>query len=267
VTGPYIRAAVFVLTAAFAFAQPDGVVVGGVVVRSGKPATPAGPAPRLPDGKPDLGNSSGSWVPRAIHDIAGMGGDPAQKTVMVEKPVEVSFQPWAKAVYEERLANLWREDPEGQCLPPGVPRMMTTPFPFQIYQLPNRILFIFEGGAHMWRIVYTDGREHPKEPNPSYLGHSIGHWEDDTLVVDAVGFNDRTWIDAAGHPHSEALHVIERFTRTDSRTLHYQVTIDDPMTYTKPWTTSYTVSFEPGWQPYEYICQENDRDRDHLVGK
>jgi len=246
--------------------QQSGSVVGGTVVtRSSRAA--AGPTPRLPDGKPELGNATGVWVPRAIHDIAGAGGDPAQKTKMVEKIVDVPFQPWAKTLYDSRIANLWKDDPEGLCLPPGVPRMMTTPFPFQIYQLPDRVIFIYEGGAHIWRIVYTDGRPHPKDPNPTYLGDSIGHWEGDTLVVDVIGLNDKTWIDAAGHPHTDALHVIERYTRTDSLTLHYETTIDDPKAYTKPWTASYTIAFEPGWEPYEYICQENNRDLNHLIGK
>ena len=252
-------------TISIARAQGDGIVRGGVVSRADgrKP----GPTPRLPNGKPDLGNATGVWSPRPIHDIAGAGGDPNQKTKMVETVVDVPFQPWAKKVYEERIGNWWKEDPEGLCLPPGVPRMMTTPFPFQIYQLPDRVLFIYEGGAHIWRIVYTDGRPHPKDPNPTYLGDSVGHWEGDTLVVDVVALNDRTWLDAAGHPHTDALHVIERYTRTDSLTLRYESTIDDPKTYTKPWTAVYTIPFEPGWEPYEYICQENNRDLNHLVGK
>ena len=142
-----------------------------------------------------------------------------------------------------------------------------TPFPFQIFQLPDRVLFIFEGGAHIWRTIYTDGRTHSKDPNPSFLGESIGRWEGDTLVVDTIGFNDTTWLDQAGHPHTEALHTIERFTRTNERTLHFQVTIDDPKAYTKPWTTSYTIPWAAGHELYEYICQENNKDLPHMVGK
>jgi hypothetical protein len=111
--------------------------------------------------------------------------------------------------------------------------------------------------------------EHPKDyAQLTYLGDGIGHWEGDTLVVDVTGFNDHTWLDAAGHPHTEQLHVIERYTRTDEDTLHYQATIDDPGAYSKPWTTGWNIKWHGGWQPYEYICQENNKDvlAGHIVG-
>jgi len=224
----------------------------------------AKPTPRLPDGHPDLGNSKGAWNPRIIANIAGVR-DP--KRSPVEKIIDVPFQPWAKEVYESRLANLQKDDPEGRCLPPGIPRMMATPFPFQIFQLPDRVLFVYEGGAHVWRVIFTDGRAHSKDPNPSFLGESIGRWEGDTLVVDAIGFNDETWLDQDGHPHTEDLRVIERYTRIDEMTLHYEATIDDPKAYTKKWTTSYTIPWAPKMELYEYICQENNFDLPHLVGK
>ena len=107
-------------------------------------------------------------------------------------------------------------------------RMTATPFPFQIYQQPDRVIFIYEGGAHVWRVIYTDGRAHSKDLNPTYLGESIGHWEGDTLVVDVIGFNDRTWLDQDGHPHTEKLHVIERYTRVNELTLRYEFTVTPP---------------------------------------
>jgi hypothetical protein len=223
------------------------------------------PAPRLPDGHPDLGNGKGSWNPRIIANIAGAGENPARSPV--EKTVDVPFQPWAKKLYEQHLASLQKDDPEGRCLPPGIPRMMATPFPFQIFQLPDRVLFVFEGGAHVWRAIFMDGRGHPSDPNPSFLGDSIGRWDGDTLVVDVVGFNDQTWLDQDGHPHTESLHVIERYTRVDEMTLRYEATIDDPKAYTKAWTTSYTIPWSPGTELYEYICQENNQDLKHMVGK
>jgi hypothetical protein len=222
------------------------------------------PAPRLPDGRPDLGNGRGSWNPRVMANLAGLG-DPNRSQVKTR--VDVPFQPWARGLYEERQTNLQKHDPESRCLPPGIPRMMATPFPFQIFQLSDRVLFVFEGGAHVWRAIYTDGRGHPKDPNPSFLGDSIGRWDGDTLVVDAVGFNEATWLDQAGHPHTDALHVIERFTRVNEATLLYEVTIDDPSAYTKPWTNSYTIPWAPGTELYEYICQENNLDLPHMVGK
>ncbi|MBZ5575074.1 MAG: hypothetical protein LAP40_00775 [Acidobacteriia bacterium] len=224
------------------------------------------PAPRLPDGHPDLGNAKGSWNPRIIENIAGVGPGQASRSP-VDYKVDVPFQPWAKAVYEERLANLQKEDPESRCLPPGIPRMMATPFPFQVYQLPDRVIFLFEGGAHIWRTVYTDGRAHPKDPNPTFVGDAVGHWDGDSLVVDSAGFNDRTWLDQDGHPHTEALHVIERYTRIDEMTLQYQATIDDPKAYTRPWTISYKIPWSPGTELLEYICQENNQDLYHMVGK
>src|SRR5581483_3634672 len=241
------------------------------------PAQPRSTSPRLADGHPDLGNGKGAWTPRIIDDISGNGGGEkdektrAAQMKMTDQRIDVPFQPWAKEVYQQREATLSREDPEGYCLPPGIPRMMNTPFPMQIYQLSDRILQVYEGGAHMWRIIYMDGRPHPKpaELNPTYLGHSVGRWEGDTLVVDVVGLNDRTWLDAAGHPHTEQLHVIERYTRLDRDTLHYEATIDDPGAYTKPWTAGWKVSWQPDWDPLEYVCQENNKDvgfNGHMVG-
>jgi hypothetical protein len=234
---------------------PDRVVPG-------KPA----PAPRLPDGKPDLGNGKGSWNPRIIENISGVGPGAPERNA-VEKVIDVPFRPWALQVYEKRLADLQKDDPESRCLPPGIPRLYQTPFPFQIFQLTDRVLFVFEGGAHLWRSVFTDGRPHLKDPNPSYLGDSIGHWDGDTLVVDTIGFNDRTWLDQDGHPHTEALHTMERFRRTDEETLHYEVTIEDAGAYTRSWTTSYTIPWAPRVEPMEYVCNENNVDLPHMIGK
>ena len=229
---------------------------------------PAGPTPRLPDnqfygvnaGKPDFGGK-GMWQVPYIIDMQKQGRTPDGGTV------EVPFKPEAKKIFDERTANHSKDDPEGFCLPPGVPRMMYTPYPTQIYQMADRILFIYEGGAHIWRLIWMDGRQHPADPNPTYLGDATGHWEGDTLVVDTVGFNDRTWLDAAGHMHGEKLHVTEKYTRPDSDTLRVEATIDDPDYYTKPWTVVTTATWAPGQELLEYICQENNRDIQHLVGK
>lgn len=241
----------------------DGRQVAAALLRKNVP-----PAPRLADGHPDLGNAGGSWVPPGVGDMAGTGGGFAG-TAKPEHKVDVPFLPWAKTLYDRRNASVTKDDPEGLCLPPGIPRQYATSFPFQIYQLPNRILFVFEGGAHMWRVVYMDGRKHtpPDTLNPTYLGEGIGHWDGDTLVVDVTGLNDRTWLDAAGHPHTEQLHVVERFTRVNELILRYEATIDDPGAYSKPWTTSWNILFHPGMEPYEYICQENNADLKHLVGR
>ena len=241
----------------------NGAMVAAALAQKNVP-----PAPRLADGHPDLGNSKGSWIPPGVGDMSGNGGGFAG-TAQPEHKIDVPFLPWTKAFYDKVNATFTKDDPEGYCLPPGIPRMYATSFPFQIYQLPDRVLFVFEGGAHMWRVVYTDGRKHtPDEKlNPTYLGEGIGHWDNDTLVVDVTGLNDRTWLDAAGHTHTEQLHITERFTRVNELILHYQATIDDPGAYSKPWTVSWNIRFYPGMEPLEYICQENNLDVKHLVDK
>lgn len=224
----------------------------------------AGPTPRLADGKPDFGGT-GMWNPRYAGNMAettyhGVPG--------VDAKVDVPFQPWAKKVFDERQESLAKDDPEARCLPAGLPRYMFTPYPFEMIQTPNRVIFLYEGSAHIWRIVPIGERlSHPADPNPTWMGDSIGHWDGDSLVVDVVGFNDKAWLDQAGHPHTEALHIIERFTRTDSLMLKYEVTIDDPKTYTKPWKTSLTIPYQPNGHLMEYICQEDNMDVPHMVGK
>jgi len=133
----------------------------------------------------------------------------------------------------------------------------------EIIQLPEqkRIIMIFEGATHIWREIYMDGRPHPQgdELNPTYLGHSVGHWEGDTLVVDVVGFNEQTWMDYFGHPHTDMLHVVERFSRPNKNTLAYEARMDDPGAYTKPFTLRWTINWNPTGELTEYICQENNK--------
>jgi hypothetical protein len=159
-------------------------------------------------------------------------------------------------------------DPEGFCLPPGIPRMMYTPYPMKMIQEPNMITFIFEGGAHVWRQVPVAPRgflRHAPDPNPTYLGDAIGWWEDDTLVVETIGFNNRTWLDFAGHPHGEQLKVTERFKRIDTLNMEHTATIEDPEFYTQPWTVRINIPYNPTKQLLEYICQENEADTKHLL--
>lgn len=219
-----------------------------------KPAwPPSGPTPHTADGKPDL---SGAWAPNAIR----------QNVDMIKTGVQVPFQPWAEKVYNERKGSESREDPEARCLPPGVPRMTTTPYPFRISQTPGLTLIVYEGGAHVWRQIFTDGRPHAEDPNPSWLGDSVGHWDGDTFVIDSIGFNGKAWLDESGLPTTEKLHVIERISRPDYGHLLIENTVDDPGAYTKPWTfTTHPVMLKG--ELMEYICQENNRDVEHLVGK
>jgi hypothetical protein len=213
------------------------------------------PAPQLADGRPNLGRveiGKGYWVLIQHRNYAD---------VLISHD-EIPYQPWAKVISTERRESNSRDDPQGHCLPPMGPRLMTTPYPMEIVQLPEqeRILMIYEGGAHIWREIYMDGREHPQgeDLNPTWLGYSVGRWEGDTLVVDVRGFNEKSWIDMTGDPHSDQLQIIERYSRTDLYTLHYEATIDDPGAYTEPWTVAMDIPWDPNGELQEYICQENN---------
>jgi hypothetical protein len=177
--------------------------------------------------------------------------------------VKIPFQPWAEKAYHDAQA---KNDPEAHCLPPGIPRMSTTPYPFRIMQSPGLTLIVYEGGAHVWRQIFTDGRPHEKDPNPSWLGDSIGKWDGDTFVIDTTGLNGKAWIDESGLPETDKMHVIERIRRVDAGHLEIEHTVDDPGAYTEPWKFT-THPFLLKGEMLEYICQENNRDVEHLVGK
>jgi len=169
--------------------------------------------------------------------------------------------PWSAAMYDYNSINESKYDPEGFCLPPGGPRMMATPYQMEILQLPDqkRIVMIFEGATHVWREVYMDGRRFPEDLNPTYLGYSIGHYEGDALVVENKGFNENSWFDYFGHPHTDLMSVVERWTRPNKQTLHYQATVTDPGAYTRPFTVAWDIPWNAGAELPEYICQENNR--------
>ena len=223
---------------------------GGLVTGRGRgPAVPPGPAPKLPNGHPDF---SGVW------QGGGPVGDLAQG---MPKGQEVPLNAAGKTLMASRLSG---DDPEANCLPTGVPRQ--APYPWRMLQTPTHIYILFEGNIHSYRQIFVDGRKHPEDPDPTWYGHSIGHYEGQTLVVDSVGFNDKFWFDFRGHPHSEKLHTVERYTRTNLGTLVVETTIDDPTYYTKPFTTSFSARLRPGEELMEYICQENEQDSKHIRG-
>lgn len=171
---------------------------------------------------------------------------------------QVVTLPWAEALMKTRKSQ---DDPEANCLPTGVPR--GAPYPWRIAQTPSIYFILFEGNIHSWRQIFMNGK-HPDDPDPAWYGHSIGRWDKDTLVVDSVGFNDKFWFDYLGHPHTEKLHTIERYTRTDLGNMTIEVTIDDPGAYTKPFTTVGRARLQPGEDLLEYICQENNIDLVHV---
>ena len=184
------------------------------------------------------------------------------------------WMPWSAAIYDYHSKNESKYDPEGYCLPPGGPRMMATPYHAEIVQLPehNRILMIFEGATHIWREIYMDGRKFPEgeELNPTYLGYSIGRWQDkDTLIVENKGFNENSWLDYFGHPHTDKMEVVERWSRPNKNQLRYEATVTDPGAYTRPFTMMWN---NITWQATgvraelpEYICQENNQYLNRLV--
>lgn len=220
----------------------------------GKPNLSA-PAPRLPDGHPDL---SGIWEVnnKYVRDLAAD-----------LKPGDVPFQPWAKALFDERKdGSHSKEDNAAHCLPPGTPRINAAPFPWKIVQKPGFIAILYED-FNLWRQVFLDGRELAEDATPTWFGHSTGKWDGDTLVVDTKGFNGKAWIDQLGKPATEALHVIERFRRKDFGHMDIQITIDDPRAYTKPWTVTEPANLSPEIELMEFICNENNRDLEHLPGK
>jgi len=159
-----------------------------------------------------------------------------------------------------------REEPQANCLPPGLPRINATPLAFKIYQQPGVVLVLYEA-FDLYRQIFMDGRELAKDPNPTWLGYSIGKWDGDTLVVDTTGFNGKTWLDQAGHPTTEALHVTERIRRRDFGHLEIQTTIDDSKAYTKPWSATEVMDLQPDTELMEFACNENEKDVQHLPGK
>ena len=202
-----------------------------------------------------------------LQGVWNMHATPAQRhylgsTYTAEEP---DMTPWAKEKFEEtkpsngpRTHTLKETDDPvlKYCYPPGTPRIYLQPFPMQIVQTPKEVIILFEYD-HTVRHIYTDGRPHSPDLTPSYMGDSIGHWDGDTLVVDTVGFNDKTWLDRDGHVHSDQLHVIERFTRTGPSDLQIAITMEDPKALVKPWQTTLYYQLKPDWNLMEQVCTDN----------
>ena len=244
------------------FAAAQGRQGGGAGGgRGGQAARPAPPIPRLPDGSPNLGwadpANKGVWRTTQHRDFAAE---------LIERKEEgLPFQAWAKALYDYRNKTELKDDPEGFCLPTGGPTATSnrTQAPWEFLQLPEqkRIVRIFEGQAHMWQVIYMDGREHPQEAYdlPSWMGHSTGRWDGDTLVVDTVGFNEGHWLSVGGALRTSQLHLVERFTRVDYNNLRYEATIDDPGAYTRPFKIGWNLPWGMGQELVEVVCVENNK--------
>ncbi len=211
-----------------------------------KHAPPSGPTPRTADGKPDL---TGVWWSARTTD-----------------PGNPEWKPWAAEKAKERTENNRRESPQAHCLPSAVLRS-TYPLT-EFVQTATNLVIINDDDSPGFHQVYLNRAEHPKVPDTDlWYGDSIGHWEGDTLVVDRVNFNDQVWLDADGHPHTDQLHVVERYRRPDLGHLETEVTVTDPETLTKPWTMKRVADLAPKEEIREFMCAENNRDVPHLIGK
>jgi hypothetical protein len=229
-------------------------------------------APRAANGKPDL---SGIWQPEAatIEQMSrysrgalnGLGeADPTIYFLNILndfQPADAPLLPAAAAAFSARARG---DVPASRCQPWGMPMLDTIPYPSKIVQTPG-VIYILSEADMSFRQIYTDGRQHTPDPQPSWLGYSVGKWEGDTLVVDTVGFNDRSWLDAFGHRHSEAMRITERFQRIDFRHTELQLTVDDPKTYTKPFTIKFNLRLLPDTDLIESFCTENEKDSQHFV--
>jgi hypothetical protein len=229
---------------------PEGQTTGGAARGRGRgQAKPSAPTPRNADGRALLGTTTadkGVWTP-----VFGITNPLA--------PLEtIPFQPWARQLYDDRQD--YQFEPHTRCKPSGFARQFITPYGVEFVELPElKRIYIFDiGGPHTYRTVYMDGRSHPEHLEPTFYGHSVGWWDGDTLVIDTVGYNEEFWMDRRGVPHTDRLHTIERFTRTNHDTVSYEMTVDDPGAYTKPWNAKFNLRWENGTELYEYVCQEDN---------
>ena len=251
VSGTFALAVVALLLSAAATAQWINYPTPGTPrLPDGKPDLLA-PTPRTADGKPDL---SGVWT----------GAGPLYRFNIAQDLEPEDIQPWAEALFLQRVRDSRKDSPLARCLPVSVPfhdffNLM------RIVQTPALMVLLYESPNSPHRTVFTDGRDLPKDPNPTWLGYSVGRWEGDTLVVTSAGFNDRGWLDSAGHPQTEALRVTERLTRRDFGHMDFEITIDDPTVFTRPFTVKTQRLIVPDTELLEDVC-ENERDSARMSG-
>jgi len=225
------------------------------------------PAPRTADGKPDL---AGVWVADA--DLFLEGVEFVEGEVMLPRhmmnvmadlePGEVEMKPWAEELLQQRLESRGLADPIAYCKPWGMTQHATNIFPYKIVQTPDLIVILYEQDT-VFRQIFLDGRAPVEDPVPRWLGYSTGRWIDDELVVETTEFTDQTWLDFSGHPHTESLHLTERFRRRDSGHLEIETTVDDPETYSQPFTYTVTATVTPDDDLLEFFCTDNEISSDH----
>jgi hypothetical protein len=220
----------------------------------GKPEL-AARAPQAADSKPDL---SGLWSIGTEDYWYDIGTD--------MKPAGLPLLPWAAAVYKQRSEDLGKDNPIARCMPAGIPTIDTIPLPFKLIQTPSFIAVLYEYNMQ-YRQIFTDARGLPKDANPNWMGYSTGHWDGDTLVVETAGLKDNTWLDIFGHPATDALHVTERFHRSNFGSMDLEITLTDLKAYSKPWHLVLHPHLMPDNELLEFVCIENNKGVEHLVGK
>ena len=214
------------------------------------------PPRRTPDGKIDL---QGFWMPtNPVKHLLNLAAD--------LKPGDVPLQPWAQQVLQERIDNNGKDHPGVRCWPSGIPEKNNIPDGLKVVQTPDLVIFLQESRT-IYRQIFTDGRPLPKDPQPAWQGYSVGRWDGDTFVVETIGQNGKTWLDMRGLPTTDALKVTERFRRPTIGNIVIDVTIDDPKAYTKPWNVQLSWTLQPDIELIESICEENNKDVPHMVGK
>jgi Family of unknown function (DUF6152) len=249
------------------FAVPEDLIERKLANR------PAGLVPRWPDNQPRLGpppGATGFWLATSASGLVEEGVKVPMDAYGMLKNIEdaakvAPFMDWSRDLYKLRQATHGRDDPLFQyCIPPGGPREFQSPHAVQFVEQRSRgrIIVLMSGGNGNWRMLYTDGRTEVSQvsgndDNPLFYGRSTATWEDDTLVVDTTGFNEGFWFANGGLPHTSLLSLTERFTRRDLNTLHYEVTVNDPGAYTRPWTSSWDLQWVPGEELFESYCQDN----------
>ena len=221
--------------------------------------------PRTADGKPDLAaraprTAEGKPERAGLWRLNGLG-----YTFNIFGNQSVGMLPWAEKVYAKRAVSFAKESPDTNCLPPGPRAGLFGMAPAKFVQTPGLLLILYEDAPT--RQVFLDGRGLPDDPNPTWMGYSVGRWDGDTLVVESAGFNDRTWLDLTGHPHTEALRVTERFRRLDIGRMQLEMTFEDPKTYARPWTIAVDVHLAPDTEILEMVCNENLKEHHRLVGR
>ncbi|HMK89702.1 MAG TPA: hypothetical protein VK446_08730 [Methylocystis sp.] len=251
-----------------AASRPLGLALGLFMALSAPPVAGAAPAetggalPRAANGKPDF---SGLWQALSTADWdlephhARKDAPPGLGVVVGG---EIPYQTWAAEKRKENYEKRETLDPRNKCYLPGIPRATYSPYPFQIFQGDTHLTLLYEY-AHTARTIYTNDTKHPSGHIDWWLGDSRGHWEGDKLVVDVVDFNDQTWFDHSGNFHSDALHVIENYSFIDPDHIRYEVTIEDPKVFTRPWTIDLVLyrHLEKNFQLLEYECYTFDYER------